>query len=133
VITFEGGPAHDQMLAIRGAPVMLRVVIGPGGKLDALDQPGDVAGEKESIHVYRLASEVTWMFIRASKGMGGRWPMAEYKYYEPQPIELQVPIRDNKAWGDWCESVRASVIVQLHAEGLGAVVAKLQQKEARDV
>src|SRR4051812_767091 len=99
MVKFLDGPAAGQVLAIRSAPIVLRVVLGPRGKLDALDQDGDVAESNETIHVYRLASRVSAIFVRASKGMGGRWPMAEYRFFHEQPPDALA--RDNTSWRAW--------------------------------
>lgn len=105
---FMDGPAADVPLALKRAPVMLRVVRGPGGKWDALDQPDDVARPNETIYVYRLMMKPIVAFIRGRGGINGRWPIARYQLLQPQP--LMVDLHDNKAWAEWCDANREALM-----------------------
>lgn len=105
MIRFLDGPAAGAPLMLRRAPVLLRVVIGPRGRIDALDQTGDVAEAGETIHLYFAVGKPNWMHMRAGKGMGGRWAMAEYRLL-PDPPADDV-LRDNARYGAWCEENRA--------------------------
>ena len=115
MIQFTGGPAGGQTLALGRAPVLLRVVVGPRGKLDALDQLDDEPREDERIHVYRLASSVTVMRVsRRPRSQSGWFVVAKYRLLEPQPLDMQV--RERAAWNEWCDSVREAVLSAIAAE-----------------
>jgi hypothetical protein len=55
--TFEDGPAKGQTLMLQRAPLFLRVVIDPSGKVDALDQLTDKPASNEKIFAYVLTAE----------------------------------------------------------------------------
>lgn len=103
MIRFLNGPAANQTLALRCAPVMLRVVCGRDGTWDALDQLDDVARPSEAIHVYKLTRPPTVVFVRASsRSMSGAFAMAAYRHFTEQLDDATV--RDNASWDAWCDA-----------------------------
>ncbi len=99
---FLDGPAADQILALRRAPLLLRVVQNPKGEWDALDQLGDTPGDKEKIFVYVLTEKAGYMHIcvrgKGRKG-GGYYAVANYRYV---PDAHPNCLRDTEAWRAWC-------------------------------
>jgi hypothetical protein len=115
MVIFLDGPAENQGLFLRRSPTLLRVCVGPRGRLDALDDPADVATEDEDLYVYRLAGRPSWMHVRAGKGMGGgRWAVAFYKLLEPAPPADVV--RNNDAWSVWCRTNKESLLAAWGSE-----------------
>jgi hypothetical protein len=103
VITFADGPVQGQVLALHRAPVLLRVVVAPGGKVDALDQVEDEPAANETIHVYqREPRPVTMIHLNMGRSGGtGFYPMATYSYVGPVDDEL---VRATAAWRTWALS-----------------------------
>lgn len=105
MITFRDGPARGQVLQLKRAPRLLRVVCSKSGEWDALDQLGDTPAAGESITVYQLdPSTVSRYHLLCGRGKGGRnasgWYLrAEYFVLSEQPADEQV--RDNAAWQAW--------------------------------
>lgn len=87
MVKFVDGPAAGVILEIRRAPKLLRVVVDDAGKWDALDQLDDKPRLNETVHVYRLASEVTNVHLcRRGRGARSGWvAIAEYRHYAQQP------------------------------------------------
>lgn len=99
--TFTDGPAHSKTLMLHRAPFFLRVVMSPDD-IDALDQPEDTPNANELLFAYRLTKLPGHCHIRASKGRGGFFPIAEYALIDPQPTDAQM--RDRDQWVAWCEA-----------------------------
>lgn len=109
---FLDGPAAGEVLALRFAPVLLRVVRSPRGNWDALDQPDDEPRPRERIHVYRLARPAQYMFVRASKrSESGRFALAEYRVHDVQPPDEL--LRNNAAWAVWAEALAPAIVREL--------------------
>lgn len=99
---FEDGPAQGQTLMIRRAPVFLRLTFD-GKKWDALDQLDDEPLQNETLHVYRITDMPGHIHLNTGrKPGGGFFPLANYRFYQPQPMDEQV--RTFAAWKSWCES-----------------------------
>lgn len=96
--TFENGPAHEAKLMLRRSPYFLRVTYN-GKEYDALDQLTDTPEPGETLHLYRITALPSWCHIRASKGAGGMYSMANYAFVTPQPPDAIM--RDNDAWRKW--------------------------------
>lgn len=96
------GPAQDAALSLRACPVFLRVTIGPGGKVDALDRPGDEPEADEVVYAYRIVPG-TWScaFIcgRRPRSASGRYEFGDYRLIDPQP-EPEILI-DRQRWVEW--------------------------------
>lgn len=86
---------------LRRAPDYLRAVQAPDGSWDALDQLDDQPASNESIVVYRLEGEPTWVHINARRGARGIYRGGSYRVVDPQPSELV--LRDQKAWRLWAQ------------------------------
>jgi hypothetical protein len=100
--SFISGPAAGQVLPLRRAPIMLRVVRSPNGVWDALDQIDDEPKPREAIFVYRLTKEPTYMHLCMRPRSGsGFYAMAEYGFLLDQPAEMH--LRTSQAWRDWCD------------------------------
>lgn len=92
------GPAQGVSLSLRRAPILLRVVRGPRGRWDALDQLDDVPRPGESIHVYRLVPGTrSFMCIRP----GGCFEHGDYTHVSDAPAEET--LRDTDRWRAWAE------------------------------
>lgn len=105
---FLDGPAEGVVLPLRRAPVMLRAVRSRNGTWDALDQPEDEPRTGETIFVYRLTAEPTYLHLSCS-GKGGKrasgfYAMAEYRLLPEQPAEQET--RTTAAWATWCDANR---------------------------
>lgn len=115
---FLDGPAAGQHLALRRAPVMLRVVQGPGGKWDALDQLDDEPAADETIHLYRMVPDTLTTMHLCVRGKGRAasdfYAMGDYRYVEPQPDEAT--LRDRGRWVEWCDALRAKEAGDAHAQ-----------------
>ena len=100
---FSNGPAGGECLNLARAPIMLRVVIDPDGKIDALDQPEDSVRPGEAVHVYMLARASNVAFVdgvRGGRRHGWREVMSHYVHFaEPVPAEIT---NDNARWAAWC-------------------------------
>jgi len=102
MITFFEGPAAGRTLALRRAPLWLRVVVDEEtGAVDALDQPGDLMRDAETAYVYtRLAPPSSGFVCKRGKGGGCRHVLqADYRYHPDQPD--QAVLQDNEAWARW--------------------------------
>lgn len=95
---FTDGPASETALMLRRAPMFLRIVRAPDGKIDALDQLEDKPAVDEEVFVYRRTELTGHVHIRAKKG-GGFYALATYTMVEPQPDRSHV--RSSKAWQAW--------------------------------
>lgn len=97
------GPIAGRELLLHRAPRFLRIVVSPGGVVDALDQLDDVAKPRETIHVYRLASRVVSAHLNfGSIARGtGFYQLADYRYVPEVDGET---VRDTAAWRAWCRA-----------------------------
>lgn len=53
-VTFLDGPGKGQGLNLKRAPLFLRLVVKPDGRIDALDQLEDRPADEERLYAYRL-------------------------------------------------------------------------------
>lgn len=115
-----GQALSDVTLWVRRAPILLRVVIGPRGAIDALDQLEDVAADNERIVVYQLAAYRGAVHIcargKGGKGLRGMWPNADYRVMDPQPGDAHT--RDNAAWAAWCDANETRIRAELADAGV---------------
>ena len=101
MIKFLDGPAAGQTLLLRRAPRLLRVVRGPSGKFDALDQLDDTPADDETVTVYVLGPGTPGVVHLNMGRLGGGWyVIAEYRLHPSQPADWQA--RETSAWQDWC-------------------------------
>lgn len=102
MIEFLDGPAAGQVLQLRRAPMLLRVVQSRRGAWDALDQLDDEPQATERIYIYRrcVLKPVSKVHVLCSprKGSGFYW-MASYRYLPDQPSDADV--RSTAAWQAW--------------------------------
>lgn len=104
---FEGGPAHDEVLMLHRSPKLLRVVISPRGRVDALDQLDDEPRPKEKVSVYERVGEPFRVHIRMSpRSASGYYAQATYKYLDEQPAADV--IRDTHGWREWAVQFEAN-------------------------
>jgi hypothetical protein len=105
VISFTDGPADGVTLALRTAPVFLRVTRSTSGKWDALDLRDDVAKPSETIFVYARVGEASGVRIcargRGGSAIRGWWANATYQHVPGVEGEL---VRSNAAWQRWVYS-----------------------------
>ena len=92
------GPCQGDIM-VKRAPVFLRAVLGPRGKIDVLDQLDDTPAADEKVFVYRREGDSNQMHIYA-RGKGGKaltgwWPFANYKHLPDVDGEQ---LRDNAKW-----------------------------------
>src|SRR4051812_34526056 len=97
--TFEDGPAKGQTLMLQRAPLFLRVVVDPSGKVDALDQLTDTPASNEKIFAYVLTAEPGRFHIYKRARGSGWYAIGSYKQVFPQPTESVM--RNNASWRDW--------------------------------
>lgn len=89
------GPARGAVLSLRRAPMYMRVVIDPHGKVDALDQVDDVPEPGETVHVYaRLRGTRSQVSVRP----GGCYETGDYEHMPDVEAER---LRDTDAWRAW--------------------------------
>lgn len=103
MITFADGPVAHAFLSLRRCPIYLRVVRGPDGEIDALDQLDDAPQLDEEIIVYRIVGAPSVCFVdgtRNGRRCGRREVMARYAVVAEQPDDATV--RDTTAWRKWC-------------------------------
>lgn len=92
-VTFLDGPGIGAQLNLSRTPLLLRVVVGPGGKVDALDLQTDKMQRGERVYVYILAGKPVNTFPHR--------PQAIYKLLENPPEEKI--LQDNIFWATWCD------------------------------
>ncbi len=100
MVTFTNGPAKGSPLELRRAPLFLRVVIGPRGKVDALDQLDDTPNDNETVHIYKRTSGVAVMFACGRGGCRGT-VAADYEHYLPV-FGPTCDFRNTDDWQAWC-------------------------------
>ncbi len=94
---FLDGPAAGVILALRRAPIFLRVVRSPTG-WDALDQRDDEPAADEAIFAYRLQGESQSIHIHGSK-VSGWYEAGNYRVLADQPPEPAM--RSKERWHEW--------------------------------
>lgn len=117
MIRFWGGPADNATLALKRAPRFLRVVHGPRGKLDALDQLDDQAEPQETISVYRQVWVGPTYHLKGNRGVTGFWPTASYQW---MPHVNGESVRSTDAWRAWCLQADEAQLQFPVAEGSAA-------------
>jgi hypothetical protein len=104
--TFSDGPAKGKRLMLRRTPIFLRVVVGPDGAVDALDQLDDEPRPDERLYAYRFVRDGGSVHINSrdasGRRNGGFYRIAEYAPVEPQPADDQM--RAWAAWVAWTEA-----------------------------
>lgn len=111
MITFRDGPAEGQQIVLRRAPLMLRVVQKPDGKIDALDQLDDQPEPDETIAVYLRENEPMTAFLDWSEGgkrRGGVFLVATYHMAAIQP-DSREDVETTEAWQAWARKNRRLV------------------------
>lgn len=105
VIKFLDGPAAGAPLPLRRAPMYLRVVIDPSGKVDALDQLDDEPRAGETVHVYARARWAGPIHVcgglngNRSRVHGSGWVIeADYRHMPDVDGE---GLRDTETWRAW--------------------------------
>jgi hypothetical protein len=116
MVKFLDGPAVGEVLQLRRAPLLLRVVRDARGKWDALDQLSDAPDRGETIFVYYVTGKPTDVHINAGRKGSGWYKFAEYRFFEHQPTDHSM--RDTAAWRSWPQRVGPSVL-QLLASPAG--------------
>ena len=106
MIRFLDGPADGTELNLRRAPRFLRVVIAPGGRVDALDMLDDVAKPEEAIHVYQgdvatLHALPDDIFVCTSGPAGMRQIGGAGGDYRHRADVDGETVRDTVAWRAW--------------------------------
>jgi hypothetical protein len=95
----KDGPAAGKVLALRNAPLFLRVTLAKGGKVDALDMPCDEPTPDETLVLYRRDGEATHALICSrsrGRGLSGRYAVATYRVVETQPSDAT--LRSREEW-----------------------------------
>lgn len=101
MVSFINGPAAGQILAIRRAPLLLRVVHN-GTDWDALDHPADTPSPNETIHVYERVGEASSAHVCSrsrGRSLSGWYAVATYRHFPEQPPDADV--RTLAAWDRW--------------------------------
>lgn len=112
MLTFTDGPAAGKTLMLRRAARFLRVtqrrfklgMTDPQSEFDGLDQPEDTPSSDEALYAYhttKIEGTAHMRFSGKAKGASGMYPIAEYRFVDPQPDDATM--RDNKKWIAWCE------------------------------
>ena len=100
--TFHGGIADGKSVALRRAPILLRVVVDPDGRVDALYDPDDLARPHERISLYILTKHPVHMHIRmANRKQSGFYSDGDYQLCPLQPDDAT--LRDNAKYFTWCD------------------------------
>ena len=118
MIRFIDGPAAGQILALRRAPIMLRVVgcVRSSKQCwDALDQLGDTAQRDEQVYLYRLTARPTWYHIRAARGKSGFYWRGDYEFLQDQPSNEV--LRDNASYDSWLIENKPRLMPEWAKEG----------------
>lgn len=108
MIKFLDGPATGQVLMLRCAPALMRVVQKPNGGFDGLDRPGDTPAPDEKIFVYRRIFQPTTIHLRMSRGRGGYFMSTVYELCPQQPTDDVM--RDPSKWLGWCETEKKAFV-----------------------
>ncbi len=98
--TFIDGPAKGKYLSLKVARTYLRVTESKG-VWDALDLPTDEPRPDEKLYLYRLHENLGMCRINRGGGRGGFYPIASYRFVEPQPDDATM--RSTIRWQTWLE------------------------------
>lgn len=102
--TFMNGPAAGAGLALRRAPMFLRVVIDEtDGTVDALDQLDDTPGPSEKIHVYQLAAPASQAHVcyrGRDRDRSGWYAVGIYRHVPDVDGEM---VRETERWRAWVD------------------------------
>jgi len=98
--TFLDGPAKGQTLMLHRAVKFLRVTQSKKG-FDALDQPDDKPEPGEVLYAYQITAPPGHCHINCRGKGSGFYPIAEYRFCDPQPLEGMM--EDKDLWAHWCE------------------------------
>lgn len=102
------GPAAGETLAIRRAPILLRVAKNTLARnkervWDALNDLEDVAKPHETLHLYMLMAKPQMVHLKmANRRASGFYAMGFYKFLPEQPDDATM--RDNAKWSAWCDA-----------------------------
>lgn len=100
--TFQDGPASEQRLMLKRAPVYLRAARARDGTWDALDQLQDEPEGDETMYAYVLVDRPgRCHLLRSPRNLSGWYTIARYKLVEPQPP--QEIMQDNARWAEWTD------------------------------
>lgn len=102
MVRFLDGPAIDATLMLRRAPVFLRVTIGAGQEIDALDQLDDEPRDGEEVFVYR---KVPGTRGRVLMRPGGCYEIGDYRFMPDAPTS---GLRDVAQWRAWVAATAAA-------------------------
>jgi len=106
MIRFSDGPAAEQLLMLKRAPLFLRVTLHTlKQEWNALDQLADKPEPGEAIFVYRRVGEPSYAMIDWTEGrrrVGGKFAAATYAYVAQQPDDAT--LRNTEKWQAWCVS-----------------------------
>lgn len=106
---FEDGPASGKVLALRRAPLLLRVVRDrETGAIDALDQLADEPKASEEVIVYVQTENRGMVHINRGRHGSGWFTIATYKLHEPQPDQVTVRGALWPAWATEAAKGRSS-------------------------
>lgn len=104
MITFMSGPAAGAGLALRRAPMFLRVVIDEtDGKVDALDLLDDTPGPSEKIRVYQLAAPSSMAHVcyrGRDRDRSGWYAVGIYRHVDDVDGEM---VRETGRWRAWVD------------------------------
>jgi len=102
MIHFTNGPAANQTLVLKRAPIFLRVTIDPKNQIDALDQLTDEPRPDEKLYAYRRQQKPLLAHIKMTpKKRSGFYLVANYELEPVQPSDQTM--RDTTAWQQWCQ------------------------------
>jgi hypothetical protein len=104
MIRFTDGPAANQRLMLRRAPLYLRVTFDTiKKKWNAIDQLADTPAAGEAVFAYRRQGEPSVAMIdwtEKGRRRGGCFSVATYAVVAEQPDDATM--RDTKLWREWC-------------------------------
>jgi hypothetical protein len=101
VIRIVDGPAAGKQLTLWRAPLYLRVVIAPNGRVDALDQLADEPRDYERVFVYHGRGLFNWRRDRTIVCPPGPLTSGEYVWMPDVDGEQ---LRETAAWRAWAGS-----------------------------
>lgn len=99
MIRLVDGPAAGA-LALERAPIFLRAVVDPAGKIEALDQLDDKPEPGEKVYVYEQTAYRGQAFITLQRPRRCvHTHSADYRHRDDVDGEQ---VRDREAWRAWC-------------------------------
>lgn len=110
---FLDGPAEGVVLALKRAPLLLRVTRSPAGEWDALDQLNDTPNADETLVAYHLVSGPCMVHVNMGRRGCGWYQLGEYRVVATQPTDAEM--RTTVAWRSTARTLAA---------GLGKTVAE---------